>query len=154
MVRKQVLGVDHLGHKPGQRAGSPANFSLTRSCPLRAQTASRRAMSPSLCLRHSTASGPSPRPSPRLPFMKRSPTRASRMVCPRPAAHLLGLIASWKAATRRASRGANPPTGEARAEAGIPSGEGCLGTHPPACGPGHRRSMLVDRKCKAGLFVV
>lgn len=114
----------------GQWAGSPASPALTCSCPCRALTASRLATSPSPCSRHSTAFGPPPPPFLRRPFMKRSPTRVSQMACLRPVVHLLGLIGSWTAATRRASHGANPPTGEAGTRA--PSGEGCGGTQ-PAC---------------------
>ena len=80
------------------------------------------ATSPSPCWRRSTAFGPSPQPSHQTPSMRRSPTQASRMACPRPVVHLLGSIESWKAATRRASRGADPLTGEA--DARIPSGGG------------------------------
>uniref|UniRef100_A0A4W2FEF4 E3 ubiquitin-protein ligase n=1 Tax=Bos indicus x Bos taurus TaxID=30522 RepID=A0A4W2FEF4_BOBOX len=80
----------------------------------RAPTASRPATSPSPCLRHSTAFGrcprPSPQPSPRLPSMRRSHTRASQMACRRPAVHLPGSIGWWKAACRRASPGTSPPT--------------------------------------------
>lgn len=99
----------------GQWTGSPASPCLTRSYPCRARTASHLAMSPSPCSRRSMAFGPFPQPSLQPPFMKRSPIRASLMACPRLVAHLLALIGSWKAATRKASRGPNPPTGEAGA---------------------------------------
>lgn len=133
---------------PGQRTGSVASPSLTHSCPHRALTASPLAMSPSPYLRRSMAFGPSPRPSLQPPFMKRSPTQASQMACPRPVVHLRGWIESWKAATRRASQGANPLTGEAGA--GIPSGVWYMGTHMSAPWRGSGKHVVSCKKCKAG----
>lgn len=81
-------------------------------CPYRALTVSHLATSPSRCLRRSTASGLSPRPSPRPLFMKKSPIQASRTACPKPAVPSPLLTTSWTAAARRAGRRARPPTGE------------------------------------------
>lgn len=151
MVRKQVLGSrTSLGHKSWAVGREPDHPPLTHSCPLRAQTASRLAMSPSPCSRRSTASGPSPRPSPRLPSMRRSPTRVSRIACPRPAVPSLGWTESWRAVTRRASPGANPPTGESPA---FPLGRVSEPT-PPAVWARAGRAVLVDKKHKAGFCVV
>lgn len=100
------------GQEVVRPSGRPGHEALTHPCPRRAPTASRPATSPSPCSRRSTASGPCPRPSPRPPFMKRSPTRASQTASPRPPVRLLRWIGSWKAATTRASPGASPPTGE------------------------------------------
>ena len=101
---------------PWAVGGRLAGWPLTPTSLRRVPTASRPATSPSPCSRHSMAFGRcprlDPRPSPRLPSMRRSPTQASRTACHKPAVHLPGLIGWWKAACRRANPGASPPTGE------------------------------------------
>lgn len=140
-------GEQTVSGAPWAVGGRLAGWPLTPASLRRVPTASRPAMSPSPCSRHSMAFGRcprlAPRPSPRLPSMRRSPTRASRTACHRPAAHLPGSIGGWKAACRRANPGASPPTGEPGA--GSPLQQACgpaSFTSPPRPAPTSRPGPL------------
>ncbi|XP_006874952.1 PREDICTED: E3 ubiquitin-protein ligase MGRN1 isoform X3 [Chrysochloris asiatica] len=111
---RALLQIRAVRKKPG--ALSPVSFS-----PVLAQsvdhdehsvilTASRQAMSPSHCWRHSTAYELPPLPS--LPHLctRRSPTQGSRTACRRLAVHSLALSRSWTVATTRAKHGAGLQT--------------------------------------------